>query len=61
VHLLAGGAGVHLLASKVGPIFRIFMGLGPYSQHFNLFVRYTWQNKLECHITLGWKGLGPML
>ncbi len=29
----------------------------PYSQYFIFFVTYEWPYKLECYITLGWKGL----
>jgi hypothetical protein len=29
----------------------------PHSQHFIFFGTYEWANKIECYITLGWKGL----
>ncbi len=31
--------------------------LESYSQHFIFFVTYKWAKKLECYITLGWKGV----
>ncbi len=33
------------------------MDQGPHSQHFIFFVTYQSANKLECYITLSWKGL----
>jgi hypothetical protein len=31
--------------------------MGPHSQQLIFFVTYKWDNKLECYITQGWKGL----
>ncbi len=32
-------------------------GKGLYSKHFISFINHEWAIKLECYITLGWKGL----
>ncbi len=33
------------------------VNFGPHLQRFVFFVAYKWPNKLECYITIGWKGL----
>jgi hypothetical protein len=38
-------------------LVRVYRHQGPYSQHSIFFLTYEWSNKLECYITLGWKGL----
>jgi hypothetical protein len=37
-------------------IFQPGKAQGPYSQGLIFFVICEWPNKLECYITLGWKG-----
>ncbi len=55
---------IHKLQRK--SVLRIWLQ-GMYSQHFIFFVTYEWTNKLQCYITLGWKGfpgtktLGPFV
>ena len=41
---------------NIDPLILEYKSLERYSKHFIFFITYEWSNKLECHITLHFKG-----